>query len=849
MADTKVPQLQSPTPASRRHPFPNLPSLAIAAACAVGAPALGEDAEDDEQPIEEVVVTATYRDTQLMDTPIAITAVTDVEIEQKGMQDIHTLYTSVPGFNYKSSTLAYNILSVRGITPFAGGPSPVGAYMDNVPMGSTRGDSGHLRGVLFDLERVEVLKGPQGTLYGEGAMGGAIRYITNQPDPEGLYYGARASLESMEHSGGIGHRVDGMLNIPLGELAAARVVLYSRDQKGLIDAPGLRDEEDVNWTTEVGGRASVALQATDELSLSAMIQHISADMGAPGIAFHCYDVLRPDVNLVEVPDYPSPGVNCRGDHNAQFSRNPYITHKTHPDVRGLDGGFDDTTLMNLTAEWELPFAELIASASYLDQEWQYDEEAPPHVAFLKGLVEGANCFGALGDGICNVPGRYSSQIVYNLVHRWTERYAYEVRMVSTGDSRLRWTVGAYYKDDDARRGDHSPCSPLVPYAAVAPQEHCFIQWLFHPSTPVEHQAMIANWLNTTIFPGNSSLGFTTERSLFGEASYRISDEWEITVGARSADVRVNVDTLEDGTDDPSRVESSFTLDDDRKTSPKVTLTWRPTQDLMVYGTWSHGFRPGIVQSRLISAVNRLDAVRANNPDAEALYQQLVDAQTVEGDEAVSMELGLKTTLADGRLSVTAALYNIDWEDIIVRTSATTPNIPGIVPFPLSYDDNAGTASSQGLELELRGVISDEWSWSLGSSFMWEADIGSASTGNVARVAGSTSVGVQPGNRLPASPEFSGYASLVRDFQLAGFDATARLDAYAVTKQFRGGDNERATPGYQSYDARLVLARDQYSVSGYVRNILDEVIAYERNQQGYVFGRARTFGVEFNYHPN
>ena len=110
--------------------------------------------------------------------------------------------------------------------------------------------------------------------------------------------------------------------------------------------------------------------------------------------------------------------------------------------------------------------------------------------------------------------------------------------------------------------------------------------------------MIANWLNTNIFPGNSSLGFTTERSVFGEVSYRLNDQWEITVGARSADVRVNVDTLEDGTDDPSRIESSFTLDDDRKTSPKLTLTWRPADDWMIYGTWSHGFRPGIVQSRL-----------------------------------------------------------------------------------------------------------------------------------------------------------------------------------------------------------------------------------------------------------
>lgn len=816
------------------------------------AVAVAQDAEDaqdeDGMPIEEIVVTATYRDTLLMDTPITISAVTDVEIVSKGMQDIHTLYTSIPGFNYKSSTLAYNILSVRGITPFAGGPSPVGAYMDNVPIGSTRGDSGHLRGALFDIERVEVLKGPQGTLYGEGAMGGAIRYITKQPDPTGFDFTGRTAFESMAHSNGIGHRIDGVLNIPLGELAAARLVLYSRDQKGLIDAPGLRDEEDVNWTEETGGRLTVALQATDALRLTAMLNVVSADMGAPGIAFHCYDVLREDVNLVEVPDYPSPGVNCRGDHNAQFGRDPYVTHKTHPDVRGLDGGFDETTIFNLGAEWQLPFAELIVSASYLDQEWQYDEEAPPHVAFLKGLVERANCFGALGDGICNVPGRYSSQIVYNLVHRWTERYAYEARLVSTGEGPLKWTVGAYYKDDSYNRGDHSPCSPLVPYAAVAPQEPCFIQWLFHPDTPLEHQAMIANWLNTNIFPGNSSFGYTQEKSVFGEVSYRLNDQWEITAGLRSADVIVSVNTLLDGSDDPRDIESSFTLDDDRKTSPKFTLTWRPADDWMVYGTWSHGFRPGIVQDRLISAVARLDAVRANNPDAEALYQELVDAQTVNGDEAVSMELGLKATLAEGRVSVTGALYNIEWEDIIVRTSATTPNIPGIVPFPLTYDDNAGTASSQGLELELRGILADSWSWAFGGSFMWEADIGTASTGNVARVAGSTSVGVQPGNRLPASPEFSGYASLEKEFQLGGFDAAARVDAYKVTEQFRGGDNERATPGYKTVDVRLMLTRAKFQTSFYVRNVFDEVVAYERNQQGYVFGRARTLGVEFNYNP-
>ena len=408
---------------------------------------------------------------------------TDVDIVQKGIRDVHTLYTSIPGFNYKSSTLAFNILSIRGITPFAGGPSPVGAYLNNMPIGSTRGDSGHFRLGLFDIERVEVLKGPQGTLYGEGAMGGAIRYITKQPDTSGFDYSFRGSFEDMAHSGGVGHRIDGMLNVPLGERAAIRLVAYSRDQKGLIDVPGLRNEKDVNWTEEVGSRITFALDATDALRLTAMANIVDNRHGWPG---HRLSLLRRSPRGHrdnEVPDYPSPGVDCTGDHNAQFSRDPYITHKTHPDIRGLDGNIDHYAMYNVGAEWQLPFADLIGSLSYIDRTWRGgNEEAPPHVAFLKSIVEDRNCFGALPDGVCGVPGRYSSQSAYGLVLTWSERWAYELRLVSNMESRFQWTAGAYFKDDNLDRGDHSPCPRSVPYAAVLPEEHCFLQWLFHPDT-------------------------------------------------------------------------------------------------------------------------------------------------------------------------------------------------------------------------------------------------------------------------------------------------------------------------------------------------------------------------------
>jgi len=165
--------------------------LAAGAAIALAAPpALAE--EDDDEPasgvVEEIVVSATYRDTRLMDTPLTISAVTDHDIVNKGIEDIQTLYQSIPGLAYRSNSQTYNTLTVRGITPpAAGGGATVGVYFDNMPI--TDANSGGLAqtlGPLFDLERVEVLKGPQGTLYGEGAMGGSIRYITKRPDPSGF---------------------------------------------------------------------------------------------------------------------------------------------------------------------------------------------------------------------------------------------------------------------------------------------------------------------------------------------------------------------------------------------------------------------------------------------------------------------------------------------------------------------------------------------------------------------------------------------------------------------------------------------------------------------------------------
>ena len=159
--------------------------LGIAALAAIGTifclPAAAQSDEDaaqaaeDDPMVEEIVVTATYRDTELMDTPLTITALTDIEIEQRGIEDIQNLYLSIPGLNYGMATQTYHRVSARGIDNLSFGMSPsVSTYVDNMPI-SGFNEYRQPLAPIFDLERIEVLKGPQGTLYGEGSMAGAIR--------------------------------------------------------------------------------------------------------------------------------------------------------------------------------------------------------------------------------------------------------------------------------------------------------------------------------------------------------------------------------------------------------------------------------------------------------------------------------------------------------------------------------------------------------------------------------------------------------------------------------------------------------------------------------------------------
>ena len=824
----------------------HIPALArfIALCASTAMLAGGVAAEEEEQAqdgtdageVEEIIVSATYRDTRLMDTPLTISAVTDVDIVAKGIEDIQTLYQSIPGLAYRTNSQTYNTLSVRGLTPPSdGGGAMVGVYMDNLPMtDSNTGGLSQTLGALFDLARVEVLKGPQGTLYGEGNLGGSIRYITKKPDPSALDYSVQTNVEDIGESSGLSYRADAMLNIPLGERMAARIVAYRRDRVGILDQVAPRNEKDVDTFLENGARIKLAWFVNDDIELTAMVNLINGDYGGPGLGFHCFTESTPSDPAGQSPEYELPGVTCAGERD-QFDRDPYVTHLAHPTHQS--GGYDDQAMYNANLEWQTSIGTLTASTSWFDRETDYSEETSPRFsAGIRGLVNGLSCFGVLD--VCG-PNTLASLGGDGIFYRATERFVQELRLVSEAGERIQWTAGAYYKDDESQGTHHDGCykggSPV--YDGL--DTHCALQYSFFADVPIAAQRQIVQWLNDSIFQGNTNYRTFGETSVFGEVGYQLNDAWEVLVGARYARVQYDLLVARPGVDSREDPVNSLSTPSNFL-SPKLTITWRPKTDWMIYGTYSSGFRPGIVNTGIATRIAQLDAVRTGNPVAEAHYQDLLDLQEVDGDQVANYELGIKATAADGRLSFVGSLYQIDWQDTIVSVSDEITDVAGVDPLPFSYNINSGNAQSQGLEFEVRMQLSDNMRLNFGGDWNWNAEIGAAGQG---RYGG---VDIQPGNRLANAPEYSAYVSAVYDFQLGNFNSQARLDGYAVAESWNTANNERPAPAYRTFDAKLLMGRDDWQIGAYVRNLTDEKVVYEFNQVGYRFGRPRTFGVQSNY---
>jgi iron complex outermembrane recepter protein len=351
--------------------------------------------------VSEVVITATKRSQPLQKVPIAVTALTGDVVTKMGGSDFADVAAAVPGLSFENDRAGENRTYIRGVTEVAGGAPTVGVYMDEIPITTFSGEQVNLK--TFDIQRVEVLRGPQGTLYGEGSEGGTIRMVTNKPDA--TTFGAEVyALGSSTDRGGLNDEVDGMVNLPLvtDKLALRATAMWS-DYDGWITNPVI-NRTHYNTNTDFTGRAT--LRFTPDAKTTVDLSYMHQDAQSDG---------------------PSDGdVNYRDYAGTPESRN---------DV------FD---IYSLTASHDFGFATLTSATGYFTRNSlshnDFTSTAPLLSFFFGTPINTADIL------------RPNNQKVV------TE----ELRLVSNGAGPLAWTIGGFYKHDNLDISNATQTQPALP---------------------------------------------------------------------------------------------------------------------------------------------------------------------------------------------------------------------------------------------------------------------------------------------------------------------------------------------------------------------------------------------------
>jgi outer membrane receptor protein involved in Fe transport len=563
--------------------------------------------------LDEIIVTATRRQERLMDVPMSVQAFSQEKLDAEGLHNIDDLSRASPGVTFirqgAGSAGNYNDegsdISIRGIDSSAGA-STTGIYIDETPIQGRHLNFGTLNAfpAIFDLERVEVLKGPQGTLFGSGSEGGAIRFITPEPNLHEYSGYARAELATIDH-GGSNYEAGAALGGPIidGTLAF-RVSASFREDGGWVNrvsytAPSstLGDnyetiysgnptidqvtEKHSNWHDTQTFRLALKWQPSDNLSVSPSIFVQSLHYNDTGAYW---------VNLSN----PSSAQY----NNGNIQRNPST---------------DPLWVAALKINWQAGPVDIVSNTSYYSRSQH---------------------------SVSDYTQWYNTVFTYDQYNKspnsapFTDsqrNFNEEIRATSSDPaSKLQWTVGAFYAHSRENSTEYI-ISPVG--GADLPNNYVYLQ------------------------PEFSMLD--EQYALFGEASYKFTDTVKLIAGLRYSNLKYSglVNETEQGSfaplGSPGGVFQVITPASGSASpvTPRIAVNYQPNRDTLYYVSAAEGFRPGGINSRLPSNCypTGVDPASAAKPYAsDSLWQY---------------EIGTKQTGLDNRLTVSGALYEIKWKNI------------------------------------------------------------------------------------------------------------------------------------------------------------------------------------------
>ena len=619
------------------------PSIAVAATLAAflaldpvawSAPAEAESAAASGT-IEEVVVTAEKRESTVQKTPISITAISGVDLQAQGITDLVSVAQQVPGLSFKTSGPGQTEFEMRGLTSTGGESPTVGFYLDETaltPPAMAQNGKVVIDPSLFDLNRIEILRGPQGTLYGAGSMGGTIKLVTNAPDPKQVAASVQGTGSGTD-GGGFNHTENAMLNLPLlQDFAALRLVVTDKHISGWIDrdvldpfplevnnstqrgdvaaAPVAKRVTESNTENLKGGRATLLVQPVEGLSITAGVLYQRINQSGP--------------STIDVP----PG------------------NEVHYQPFDLAEPFKDTfNLQDLTIKYDFDgFQVVSATSSWTREQNQTQDISEAMQDYIGGFLGPPADFpfstadGGLGAGTISEDD-------------YTRQLSEELRVASTGNGPLQWLVGGYYST-------------------------------FHATSHVySYYDGFTALFGTNNLADNHRLLDVDQSAFFGEASYLLPYSLKATVGARYYNFHSNSATSVSGVSANGTSATLFGSAQNSGVSPKLNLAYIPNDNMTVYGTVSKGFRPGGPNSPIPPPCT--PAPKQFGPDSVWSYElgeklRMLDARvTINGDvyyedwsniqQQVAPGCGYKYTTNAGK----AKVYGAELEAAVVV-------VPGLV---------------------------------------------------------------------------------------------------------------------------------------------------------------------------
>jgi iron complex outermembrane recepter protein len=518
-----------------------LAAVATALAAAQGGRA-DEQAQQNTAPsssavaLQEIVVTAQKREEKLHDVPMGVTAITTDELNKLRVDSFEDLQAMVPALSVQSSQPGFTRITLRGEN-VGGIGSTVTVYVDDVPVGSSNAlaDGATITSDFdtWDLQRVEVLRGPQGTLYGAGSEGGLLKYVTNAPDPTASAGAFQVGYEDIAHGSG-DPLIKGMINEPIGDNAAIRISGFDTWIPGYIDDPNL-NETDVNRGYREGLRASLLINATDNFSirLSGFGQTLHTDgtpqvdvVGAAGTQ------LTPPANQLQP---------LGGDYDQTRFINEPSTFRYKVFSLNLDWNLGWGSLTSITS-YGSTYANLFTDASSIE------------------LQSGTPAAGTYGELAASVVGEPAGLAEYDFVNMG--KFTEEVRLTSSAAQPLQWQVGAFYTHEA------STIDEALPTFFIPSQQFAPIASLESPHLG----ALYREW------------------SGFGQITYQFNPQWDLSLGARWSENRQNVDESISGLLVPTSLTGGTSTGTDWTYS--IAPRWHVSDNTLVYARVATGYRPG-----------------------------------------------------------------------------------------------------------------------------------------------------------------------------------------------------------------------------------------------------------------